>query len=468
MPRPRRFDRNLIVIGGGAAGLMAAQTAARLGAAVSLFEGEALGGECLHSGCVPSKAFIDAAERGEDFAAALASAQRAIAAIAPRDGEARYRGLGVDVRKSMAVFRDPWTVRSGTGDELTARAFVIATGAAPLIPALPGLSGAPFSTTQSVWHLPTLPRRLVVLGGGAAGIELGQAFARLGAAVSVIERAPRLLPGEDEEAASLVTESCKRLGMAVFTAATADRIERDGTGFTLLFRQSTVLHRLPFDHLLLTLGKRPRLEGLEALGLALTPSGHLRTDRHLRTSLPHVFAAGDVTAEGGATPLAGQHGVYAALNALLGPLIRLSPPRHARPAALFTTPPIARIGLTAADAAASGLAHEVIRFSLAELDRAAITGKTEGFIKLIVRQGDGRLLGALAAGGAAVETIGEMALAIHHRLTVKDLAAVLHPYPGWGEAFGRAAAEWRLARLSPRLSHWGGRFFRWQRGKEAS
>lgn len=471
MPRPRRFARNLIVVGGGAAGLMAARTAARLGAAVSLFEREAMGGECLHRGCVPSKAFIGAIAEGADFAAALAAARRAIAAIAPRDGTERYRGFGVDVREEEARFLDPWTVAGAGGDILTARAFVIATGGEPVRPALPGLEGAPVSTTATIWDLSALPRRLIVLGGGAAGIELGQAFARLGSSVSLIERAPRLLPGMDEEAATLITEACRRLGMTVFTAARAERITREGGMFFLHLRtgEAGTERRLSFDHLLLASGKRPRLQGLEALGLTLTPSGHIRTDRHLRTSLPHVFAAGDVTAEGGATPVAGQHGVYAALNALLGPLGRLSPPRHARPAVLFTTPPLARTGLDSAAAAAAGIEYEVLRLDLSELDRAVIAemlgeGGGAGFVKLILRRRDGRILGALAVGGAAVEMIGGMAVAVHHRLTFRHLIPVLHPYPGWSEAFTRAAAEWRLARLPPHLRHWGERFFRWRRG----
>lgn len=463
MSRPRRFDRNLIVIGGGAAGLVAAQTAAWLGAAVSLFERDRMGGECLNSGCVPSKAFLSAIGRGAGFAEAIASARRAIAAIAPRDGAERYRALGVDVRLTEARFLDPWTLAAG-GERLTARAFVIATGAAPLWPELPGLDRAPVSTTETIWDLKHLPRRLAVLGGGAAGMELAQGFARLGAAVSIIERAPRILPAWDEEAAALVAAASGELGIRIHAGAEALALREAGAGWEIVLRQGSTPLALPFDHLLLALGKRPRLDGLEALDLARTPSGHLRTDRRLRTSLPHIFAAGDVTAEGGTTHVAGQLGAYAALNALLGPLGRLAPPRHARPRALFTTPPLAAVGLDEAGARREGVDHEVIRLDLSELDRAAIEDERGGFVKLILRRRDGRLIGAVVAGGAAPEMIGEMGLAVQQRLPARALASLLHPYPGWGEAFSRAAGLWQIARLSPRLLSWGARFFRWQRG----
>ncbi len=463
--RPRHFDRNLVVIGAGAAGLVAAYLGATLRARVTLIEAARMGGDCLNSGCVPSKALIHAADAGLDFAAARARIKAAIAAIAPHDSSARYRALGVDVREGHARLLDPWRVEIG-GEVLTTRAIVIAAGAAPLIPPIPGLADCPFVTSETLWDLDALPRRLVVLGGGPIGCELAQAFARLGAEVTIVELAERLLVREDDEVSAELAQAMARAGITVLTGHRARAVVRDGSRFTLAIEGAEGGRHLPFDRLLVAVGRKPRITGygLEEIGVTPTARGTIATDPWLRTNYPHILACGDVSGPFQFTHVAGFQGGYAALNGLFGGLWRFRPAYRAVPAVTFTTPEIARVGLNEREARDAGIAHEVTRYAFAELDRALIEGESEGFVKLLTAPDRDRLLGATIVGRGAGEMLAEATLAMQNRLGLRKILATIHPYPTRSEALRAAAGLWRQHHASARALGWLERLHAWRRG----
>lgn len=463
--RPRRFDRNLIVIGAGSAGLVAAYLAASLRARVTLIEAARMGGDCLNTGCVPSKALIHAARGGENHAQAMARVRAAIAAIAPHDSVERYEALGVEVRHGAARLLDPWHVAIA-GETLSARAIVIAAGAAPLIPPIPGLADAPYVTSETLWDLEDLPKRLVILGGGPIGCELAEAFARLGAAVSLVELADRVLNREDEEVSALLSSALARRGVAVLTGHRALAVTRQGGDFTLGVVGKDGDRALPFDRLLVAVGRQPRVTGygLEEIGVALGAAGTIATDPWLRTNFRHILACGDVAGPWQFTHMAGYQGGYAALNALFGGLWRLRPDTRAVPAVTFTTPEIARVGLNEREARARGIGCEVTRYAFADLDRAIIEDETEGFVKILTPPGKDRILGATIVGAAAGELISEITLAMRHGLGLKKLLATIHPYPTRSEALRAAAGLWRKNHAAPGLLALLARFHAGRRG----
>lgn len=463
--RPRRFDRNLVVIGAGAGGLVAAYLGATLRARVTLIESGRMGGDCLNSGCVPSKALIHAAAAGLDFAAAKARIQAAIAAITPHDAAARYRALGVDVRAGAARLLDPWRVEIG-GETLSTRAIVIAAGADPVIPPLPGLTDAPFVTSETLWDLEALPRRLVILGGGPIGCELAQAFARLGALVTVVERAPRILIREDEAVAAMVAQSMARQGITLLTGHHALAVMRDDAGFAVRVEGENGPRDIAFDRLLVAIGRKPRVAGygLEELGIRLTERGTIATNPWLQTNYPHILACGDVAGPWQFTHMAGHQGAYAALNGLFGWLWRFRPNYAAVPAVTFTTPEIARVGLNEREAQAAGIAYEVTRYDLGELDRALIEGTGEGFVQFLTPPGRDRILGATIVGDGAGEMLAPATLAMRHRLGLRKILATIHPYPTRSEALRAAAGLWRQNHTSARALTWLARLHAWRRG----
>ena len=465
--RPRRFDRNLIVIGAGAGGLVAAYLGAALRARVTLIERGRMGGDCLNSGCVPSKALIHAAAAGLDFAAAKARIEAAITAIAPHDSIARYESLGVDVRVGEARLLDPWRVAIG-GEILTTRAIVIAAGAAPVIPPLPGLAEAPFVTSETLWDLADLPRRLVILGGGPIGCELAQAFARLGTAVTLVEQAPSLLSREDDEVSALLAKAMARQGITLLTGHRALAVTREGEGFALRIEGGGGPREIVFDRLLLAIGRKPQVDGygLEEIGVRLTARGTVATNPWLQTNYPHILACGDVAGPWQFTHIAGHQGGIAALNGLFGWLWRLRPETRAVPAVTFTSPEIARVGLNEREARDKGIGYEVTRYDLAELDRALIEGESEGFVKILTPPGRDRLLGVTIVGHGAGEMLAPATLALRHRLGLRKILATIQPYPTRSEALRAAAGLWRQNHASPRALAWLARLHAWRRGGE--
>ena len=459
-PKPKRFDRDVVVIGAGAAGLVAAYVASALKAKVTLVERAEMGGDCLNSGCVPSKALLHAAREGQDFASARAAVQAAIAGIAPHDSRARYAGLGVDVRQGEAFIDSPWQVRAGC-DKITTRAIIIAAGAAPVIPPISGLAGCAYATSETLWDIEALPARLVILGGGPIGCEMAQAFALLGSRVTVVEAAPRLMIREDDEVSTLMAQTLLANGVTLLTAHRAIAAQPG----MLRVEGPDGACDLSFDRLLLAVGRKPRISGygLEALGLSLNKPGTIETNPWLQTLYPNIFACGDVAGPYQFTHMAGYQAGFAALNALLAPFWRLRPRYTAVPAVTFTSPEIARVGLNEREAVERHIAYEVTRCDFLELDRAIAEGDIVGFVKVLTKPRNDKILGVTIAGAHAGEMLTGFTIAMQYNLGLKKLLGVIYPYPTRSEAIRAVAGKWRQDHAPKRALVWLERLHRWRR-----
>jgi len=440
---PPEYD--LIVIGGGAAGLGAARAAA--GARTLLVSESEIGGECTFTGCVPSKALVQAAARGAPFHVAVAAVRDAVAAIAATETAEVLAREGIEVLRGWASFTAPRQI-SVNGSVLQARRFVIATGSRAAIPPVPGLAQAGYLTNETVFGLDELPGRLAVLGGGAVGCELAQAFARLGSQVTLVEAAPRLLPAADPAAAQVVEEVFRREGISVRAGVEAVSVRKNDHGVVLALSSA---EEVAADRLLVAIGRRPvtgRLDPANA-GIRLDEHGCVVTDRHLATTAPGIYAAGDVTGRMPFTHAAHAMGRVAARNALHR---RWSPPAtfatSAIPWVVFTDPEVAQVGLTEAQAAAAHAGARVAYLPMTEVDRAVTAGRTEGFIKIIAGRrrvlgnaGGGLVLGATIVADRAGEMIHELALAVRTGMFIGRLAQTIHAYPTWSLAVQQAAAQ---------------------------
>jgi pyruvate/2-oxoglutarate dehydrogenase complex dihydrolipoamide dehydrogenase (E3) component/uncharacterized membrane protein YdjX (TVP38/TMEM64 family) len=486
-PRPRRFDRNLVVIGAGAGGLVTAYIAAAVKAKVTLVEGHKMGGDCLNYGCVPSKALIRSAKLMQqirhaerygiagaqgrvDFAAVMRRVQGVITDIEPHDSVARYTALGVEVLQGHARITSPWSVEvkgaDGTTQTLTTKAIVIATGASPFVPPIPGLQEAGFVTSDTVWTLAELPPRLVVLGGGPIGCELAQAFARLGSAVTQVEMAPRLMGREDPEVAEIVAAALRADGVQVLTGHQAVRVEGTGADKRLVARHGEVEVVIPFDTLLCAVGRSPRTSGfgLEELGIPLTARKTIQTDAWLQTLYPNIYAVGDVAGPWQFTHTAAHQAWYAAVNALFGSVRRFRVDERVIPWATFTEPEVARVGLSETEAKAQGIAFEVTRYGIDDLDRAIADGTAHGFVKVLTVPGKDRILGVTLVGAHAGDLLPEFVLAMKHGLGLNKILGTIHIYPTLAEANKYVAGEWKRAHAPQRLLRWVQRWHDWQRG----
>jgi pyruvate/2-oxoglutarate dehydrogenase complex dihydrolipoamide dehydrogenase (E3) component/uncharacterized membrane protein YdjX (TVP38/TMEM64 family) len=480
--RPRRFDVDLLVIGGGAAGLVAAQTGVALAAKVALVERARMGGECLNTGCVPSKALLRSARAAAearaamqhgvrvdgvavDFEAVMHRVRAAIAQIAPHDSMERYRALGVDCIAGSARLLSPWQAEVGDR-RITARGIVLATGGRPRLPDLPGIGDVAYLTSESVWSLPALPRRLLVLGGGPVGCELAQAFARLGAQVTLVQRGPRLLPRDDAESAALVEAALRRDGVAVCTGHAAEGVEGRGQAGTLQCRHAGREVALAFDALLLAVGREPATDGLglDAVGVALGPGGTIAVDARQRSRVPTIHACGDVASALRFTHLAADQAWRAAANALLAPWWSLRGGAPVLPWCTFTDPEVAQVGLDEATARARGVPFELTRVALAQLDRAVAEGDTTGFAKVLTVPGRDRILGASLCGPQAGEQVASFTLAMRHRLGLRKLLATIHAYPTHMEVAKLVAGAWQRAHAPRRLLATAAAVHRWRRG----
>jgi pyruvate/2-oxoglutarate dehydrogenase complex dihydrolipoamide dehydrogenase (E3) component/uncharacterized membrane protein YdjX (TVP38/TMEM64 family) len=485
--RPRRFDRNLVVIGAGAGGLVTSYIAAAVKARVTLVEGHKMGGDCLNYGCVPSKALIRSAKMAKqlrqaqqlgiagasgsvDFAAVMQRVQRVIADIEPHDSVDRYTGLGVEVLQGQACITSPWTVEvalaDGTRQTISTRSIVIAAGASPFVPPLPGLQDTGFLTSDTVWGLTDLPKRLVVLGGGPIGSELAQSFARLGSQVTQVEMAPRLLVREDPEVSALVTASLQADGVHVLTGHQAVRAEVVGGEKRLVVRQGTEEKAIAFDQLLCAVGRSPRVTGygLEELGMPLTPQKTIQTNDRLQTRYPNIYAVGDVAGPYQFTHTAAHQAWYAAVNALFGRFKTFKADYSVIPRATFTDPEVARVGLSETEAREQGVPCEVTRYGMDDLDRAIADGTAAGFVKVLTVPGKDRILGVTIVGEHAGDLLAEYVLAMRHGLGLNKILSTIHTYPTLAEANKYAAGEWKRAHAPKRLLEWVARYHRWERG----
>ncbi|MDE3238146.1 MAG: FAD-dependent oxidoreductase [Paracoccaceae bacterium] len=487
--RPGRYDRNLIVIGAGAAGLVSAYIGATVKAKVTLIEGAKMGGDCLNTGCVPSKALIRSAkiahqmrhadrwglrpqEPEYSFMNVMARVERVVADIAPHDSVARYEGLGVEVLQGHATLIDPWTVEvalpSGETRRLTARAIILATGAAPAVPDLPGLEEVGYLTSDTLWEAmrdrDAVPRRIAVLGGGPIGTELSQAFARLGADVTQIEQGPRLLPREDDDVSAAARAALEADGVKVLTDHRANGCGQSGGERWIDLAGPEGTRRIAFDALLVAVGRAPRLTGYGLESLGIRTDRVVETNAYLETLYPNILAAGDVAGPYQFTHVASHQAWFAAVNALFAPIWRFKADYRVIPAATFISPEVARVGLNEREARAKGIAFEVTRYDLDDLDRAIADGTTAGFVKVLTVPGKDRILGVTIVGEHAGDLIAEFVLAMKHGLGLNRVLGTIHIYPTLAEANKYAAGAWRRAHVNPRLLGLLERFHAWRRG----
>ena len=484
--KPKSFDRNLVVIGAGAGGLVSAYIAAAVKAKVTLIEGHKMGGDCLNFGCVPSKALIRSAKMAKqlkkaqelgvteaagrvDFAAVMQRVHGVIRDIEPHDSVERYTGLGVEVLQGHARITSPWTVEvklaDGTMQTLTTKSIVIAAGASPFVPPIPGLKEAGFLTSDTVWGLTDLPKRLVVLGGGPIGSELAQSFARLGSVVTQVEMAPRIMVREDPDVSELVSASLRADGVKVLTSHQAVRVEVVDAEKRLVAKHGEAEVVIPFDELLCAVGRSPRVTGygLEELGIPLTPRKTIETNTFLQTLYPNIYAVGDVAGPFQFTHTAAHQAWYAAVNSLFGRFHRFKADYRVIPWATFTDPEVARVGLSESEAKEQGIAYEVTKYGIDDLDRAIADGAAHGFVKVLTVPGKDRILGATIVGEHAGDLLAEYVLAMKHGLGLNKILGTIHTYPTLSEANKFVAGEWKRAHAPQKLLQWVSRYHAWER-----
>jgi len=487
--KPKKFDRNLVVIGAGAGGLVTSYIAAAVKAKVTLVEAGEMGGDCLNYGCVPSKAIIKTAKvanqmRHADnyglepvspamsFKKVMARVHEIIAAIAPNDSVERYTSLGVDVVKGYAKIIDPWTVEikknDGGTQTLTTKTIVVATGAAPFVPELPGIEQSGYVTSDTLWSkfadLEESPKRLIVLGGGPIGCELAQAFSRLGSEVTQVERAPRLMGKEDADVAEYAESVLRESGVNVLTSHDALRFERQNGEKVLVVAKEGVESTIAYDEVIIAVGRKARLNGfgLEDLGIKFDRT--IDTDEYLQTLMPNIFAAGDVVGPYQFTHVAAHQAWYAAVNALFGTFKKFKVDYRVIPWTTFIDPEVARVGLSERDAAEQDIDVEVTRYEFAELDRAVAESARKGFIKVLTPPGKDKILGVTIVSEHAGDLLAEFVIAMKHDLGLNKILGTIHAYPTWAEGAKYAAGNWKRANAPEKLLGFVEKFHTWRRG----
>jgi pyruvate/2-oxoglutarate dehydrogenase complex dihydrolipoamide dehydrogenase (E3) component/uncharacterized membrane protein YdjX (TVP38/TMEM64 family) len=487
--RPQTFDRNLIVIGGGAGGLVSAYIAAAVKAKVTLIEAHKMGGDCLNYGCVPSKALIKSAKLAHQmrhasnyglsdaapsfsFKAVMQRVHDVIKAIEPHDSIGRYTGLGVEVLQGYGKLVNPWTVEvalnDGTTQRLTARSIVIAAGARPFVPPLPGLDDVGYVTSDTLWgefaELDEVPKRLVVLGGGPMGCELAQSFARLGSHVTQVEMGARIMVREDVEVSELAKASLEADGVQVLTGHKALRCELGDGEKTLVVEHAGAEQRIAFDQLLCAVGRVARLQGYGLEDLGIPTHRTVETNEYLQTIYPNIYAAGDVAGPFQLTHTAAHQAWYAAVNALFGEWKLFKADYSVIPWATFIDPEVARVGLNEQEAKEKNIPYEVTKYDIDDLDRAIADSEAHGFVKVLTVPGKDKILGVTIVGAHAADLLAEYVLAMKHGLGLNKILGTIHTYPTMSEANKYAAGEWKRAHAPLRLLAWVKKYHAWRRG----
>ncbi len=483
--KPKRFDRNLVVIGAGSAGLVSALIAATVKARVTLVEADKMGGDCLNTGCVPSKALIKSAKVAEQmrhadrygleavepevpFGKTIERVMGAIKTIEPHDSIERYEGLGVDVVEGFAKIVDPWrveiTCKDGGVQRLTTRAIVIAAGADPVIPPIEGLEGTGFLTSDTMWdafaQMDEPPARVVVLGGGPIGCELSQALARLGSQVTQLEMEDRVLGREDTEVSALAKAFLEASGVRVLTGHRAARV---GKGQLVADHKGAEV-AIPFDTLIVAVGRAARLRGYGLEQLGIDTEKTVVTDDFLATKFPNIYAAGDVAGPFQLTHVASHQAWFASVNALFGQFKRFKADYRVIPAVTFLDPEVARVGINESEAKEQGIDYEVTRYDLDDLDRAIAESETKGFVKVLTPPGKDTILGATIVGAHAGELLAEYVLAMKHKLGLGKILGTIHSYPTMAEANKFAAGEWKKKHKPEGLLKLVEKYHAWRRG----
>jgi pyruvate/2-oxoglutarate dehydrogenase complex dihydrolipoamide dehydrogenase (E3) component/uncharacterized membrane protein YdjX (TVP38/TMEM64 family) len=486
--KPKSYDRNMIVIGAGAGGLVSAYIAAAVKAKVTLIEAHKMGGDCLNFGCVPSKAIIKSAKLAHQmrhasnyglsdaqpsfsFKAVMQRVHAVIAAIEPHDSVERYTNLGVEVLQGYAKIVNPWTVEiamnDGSKQTLTARSIVIAAGARPVVPPLPGIDESGYVTSDTLWDefaaLDTVPPRLIVLGGGPIGSELAQAFARLGSKVSQIEMAPRILIREDEEVSQHAMDSMRADGVDILCNHKALRFEVSPMSKALIVEHGGVEKRIEYDQIICAVGRIARLTGYGLEDLGIPTQRTVDTNEYLETIYPNIFAAGDVAGPYQFTHIAAHQAWYAAVNALFGTFKKFKVDYRIVPAATFIDPEVARVGYNETEAKAAGIAYEVTKYGIDDLDRAIADSEAHGFVKVLTVPGRDTILGVTIVGVHAGDLLAEYVLAMKHGLGLNKILGTIHTYPTLAEANKYVAGEWKRAHQPHKVLGWLKKYHDWRR-----
>lgn len=487
--RPKKYDRNLIVIGAGAAGLVSSYIAAAVKAKVTLIEAEKMGGDCLNYGCVPSKAIIKSAKIAHSirnaehyglssmepefsFKKVMQRVHDVIAKVEPHDSVERYTGLGVEVLKGYAKIIDPWTVEVALNDggtkKLTTRAIVIGAGAAPFVPPLPGIEGSGYLTSDTLWEeLATheeVPGRMVILGGGPIGCELSQTFARLGSSVTQIERGSKIMGREDEEVSAFAKQSLESDGVQVLTEHSAVRCLQDDEGNAVIVEHEGEEIRLDYDVLICAVGRSPRLSGYGLEEIGIETERTVVTNDYLQTLFPNIYAAGDVAGPYQFTHTAAHQAWYASVNALFGQWKKFKADYSVVPWTTFIDPEVARVGINEQEAKERGISYEVTRFDIDDLDRAIADGAAHGFVKVLTVPGKDKILGVTIVGVHGGDLLAEFILAMKHGLGLNKILGTIHTYPTLSEANKYAAGEWKRAHAPEKLLSWVEKYHAWMRG----
>ena len=484
--KPERFDRDIVVLGAGSAGLVTSYIGAAVKAEVSLIEKHQMGGDCLNTGCVPSKALIKSAKLKHsidhankygvvnatadvDFKAAMQRVHGVIKAIEPHDSPERYRGLGVDVIQGEGRIVDPWRVEVN-GQTLTTRNIVVATGARPLVPPIPGLDEVDYLTSDNLWELQDLPEKLVVLGGGPIGCELAQAFQRLGSEVYQIEMMPSIMGREDSEVAEIVKAKFEEDGINVMVNTKAVGFKKAGGKDVIIAEQGDKSLELEFDKIIIAVGRQARVEGfgLEELGIGTNESGTIEHNEYLQTDFPNIYAVGDVAGPYQFTHTAAHQAWYAAVNSLFGSLRKFRADYRVIPWATFTDPEVARVGMNEIEAKEKSIAYEVTEYGIDDLDRAIADGTNYGFIKVLTVPGKDKILGVTIVGEHAGDLISEYVLAMKNGIGLNKILGTIHIYPTLAESNKYVAGEWKRAHQPETVLKWLKKFHAWRRGENKS
>lgn len=479
--KPKQFDRNLIVIGGGSAGLVSALIAAAVNAKVTLIEKHKMGGDCLNTGCVPSKALIKSAkvaslikrssefginvpESNVDFAAVMERVQSIITKIEPHDSMERFESLGVECIEGEARITSPWTVEIN-GKTLSTRSIIIGTGARPFVPPIKGIDQVNYLTSDNLWNIRELPNRLVVLGGGPIGCELTQAFARLGSQVTQIEMLPRIMIREDDEIAAMVTKRFQEEGVDIRSNHMAKEVViKDNRKFLICEHDNKTIE-IEFDEILVAVGRAANTSGfgLQELGVELNPNKTIRVNEKLQSSIPNIYACGDVAGPYQFTHTASHQAWYATVNALFGKFKSFKVDYSVIPWATFTDPEVARVGLNEQEAKEKGIPYDVTSYGIDDLDRAIAEGEDHGVVKVLTIPGKDRILGVTIIGDHAGELITEYISAMKHGFGMNKILGTIHIYPTLSEANKFAAGVWKKANAPQTLLKLVEKYHRWMR-----
>lgn len=480
-PKPRVFDANLIVIGAGSAGLVAAYIAATVKAKAVLIEKHLMGGDCLNTGCVPSKALIRVAKAAHelstaadfgievghfrvDFPQVMAHVHSAVAKVAPHDSVARYTELGVHCVRGAATLTSPWSVEVN-GETIRAPKIIIATGARPRVPSIPGLAQIDYLTSDNLWDLRVLPKRLLIMGGGPIGCEMAQAFQRLGSQVTLVQRPEYLLPKEDVEASRLVAAILQGEGVEVLLQHQVVGFEKRGEDIVVTVLNELKKQQLSCDRVLVAVGRQANTQGLglDERGILRKADGTLEVDAFLRTTVPNIYACGDVCGPYQYTHASSHQAWYAAVNALFGGIKKFKVDHRLMPSVTYTDPEVASVGLNEKSAAEKDVAIEVTSYPLDDLDRAIADRATQGFVKIFTAPGKDKILGVTIVGARGADMLMEFIIAMKHGKSLNSVLSTIHPYPTHGEANKMAAGLWKKNHAPKNLLRWVERYHRWQR-----